>query len=118
MRKRFLTSITLALCMPASMVSGQDRPQDSAAAAKQDFVLINKTGVSVVSFNASPSEEEEWGPNILGQQVLKSGESAKITFEHDATACLWDLRATYEDDDTTEMNKVDLCEVATVTLNP
>lgn len=87
-------------------------------AANQDFQILNKTGHTVVAFNVSPTNENEWGPDILGQDVLNDGESAKITFKRGEDECMWDLRATYDDNDTTEMKGVNLCQIATVTLNP
>lgn len=103
---------------PAAPAAGGNATAPTTAAGQQDFTIINKTGHTVVSFNVSPSNEDEWGPDILGQDVLNNGESAKITFARDAGECLWDLKATYDDDDTTEMKKQNLCEIAEVTLTP
>lgn len=98
---------------------------DSAPAAptapsggNQNFKILNKTGHTIVAFNVSPNKEDQWGPDILGQDVLNDGESANITFARDEKECIWDLRATYDDEDTTEMTAVNLCEVATVTFHP
>ncbi|MES2989519.1 MAG: hypothetical protein V4808_16615 [Pseudomonadota bacterium] len=112
------TNTTAAAPAPAAPAGDAAAPAAGTAAGQQDFTIVNKTGHTVVNFNVSPTSENEWGPDILGQDVLNDGETAKITFSRDADACLWDLKATYDDDDTTEMKKVDLCEVATVTLNP
>ena len=112
------TANTAAPAPAASAPAGDSAAPSGTAAGQQDFTIINKTGHTVVSFNVSPTNENEWGPDILGQDVLNNGESAKITFSRDAAECMWDLKATYDDDDTTEMKKVNLCEVAEVTLNP
>ncbi|MBV9881882.1 MAG: hypothetical protein JO276_02635, partial [Sphingomonadaceae bacterium] len=55
---------------------------------------------------------------ILGRDTLGNGESAEISFPHDTSQCMWDIRATYDDGDTTDMRGVNLCTVATVTLTP
>ena len=94
---------------PSAVVQGQ---------ARQNFTVVNRTGYTVVTLNVSPSTENSWGPDILGRDVLANGESAEITFDRGETQCMWDIRATYDDGDTTDMRGVNLCSVATVTLTP
>ena len=69
-----------------------------------------------MTLNVSPSNENSWGPDILGRDTLANGESAQITFPHGETACNFDIKATYDDGDTTDARGVNLCQVATVTL--
>ena len=85
-------------------------------AVNQDFSLVNNTGHTVMTLNVSPSDSDEWGPDILGAEVLANGESAEISFERGQAQCNWDLRATYDDGDTTDARNVNLCELTTVTL--
>ena len=94
---------------PSAVVQGQ---------ARQNFTVLNRTGFTVVTLNVSPSTETNWGPDILGRDVLANGESAAITFDRSESQCNFDIKATYEDGDTTDMRNVDLCTVGTVTLSP
>jgi hypothetical protein len=94
---------------PTALVQGQ---------ARQNFTVVNNTGHVVMTLNVSPSSETVWGPDILGRDVLGNGESTVITFDRDESVCMWDIRATYDDGDTTDMRQVNLCQVATVTLTP
>jgi hypothetical protein len=82
----------------------------------QNFTLNNQTGHVVVTLNVSPSNEDTWGDDILGRDVLANGESAEITFARAETQCQWDIRATYDDGDTTDARGVNLCELTTVNL--
>jgi hypothetical protein len=88
----------------------------TTAGANQDFTLVNNTGHTVMTLNVSPSDSDEWGPDILGSDVLANGQSAQVSFERGQDQCNWDLRATYDDGDTTDARGVNLCELATVTL--
>jgi hypothetical protein len=97
---------------------GEGATGGTTAGAQQNFTITNNTGHTVVTLNVSPSNENAWGPDILGRDTLANGESAQITFERGDTQCQWDIRATYDDGDTTDMRGVNLCEVATVTLTP
>ena len=96
------------------------RSHRSAAPAgdqtNQNFTLVNNTGHTVVTLNVSPNNENAWGPDILGADTLANGQTAAITFPRGEEQCSWDIRATYDDGDTTDARGVDLCQIATVTL--
>jgi hypothetical protein len=110
--------------MPPGAVSAQTAPAASSpdqggstsGQGRQDFTLVNSTGHIVTALNVSPSDEDTWGENILGGDKLGNGESAQITFDRGEKACVWDIRATYDDGDTTDARGVNLCQVTTVTL--
>ena len=89
----------------------------AAYAADQDFTIVNNTGQAIMTLNVSPTESDEWGPDILGVDILANGERAEISFERGEDRCEWDIRVTYEDGDTGDWRGIDLCETATVTLS-
>jgi len=89
----------------------------AAYAARQDFVIVNKTGQAIMTLNVSPSEEDSWGPDILGTDILAAGERAEVSFDNTEERCDWDLRVTYEDGDTGDWRDVNLCETAVVELS-
>jgi hypothetical protein len=88
-----------------------------AFAAPQDFRIVNHTGQVVMTLNVSPTGDDEWGPDILGVDVLANGESADISFDRDEDKCHWDLRVTYEDGDTGDWRNINLCETTEVELS-
>ena len=116
------TSNAAAPAAPAGNTAAGGEAGAAPAAAgdqtNQNFTLTNNTGHVVVTLNVSPSNEDSWGPDILGRDVLANGESAEITFPRAETQCQWDIRATYDDGDTTDQRGVNLCELTTVTLTP
>lgn len=87
-----------------------------AFAAPQDFTIVNHTGHVVMTLNVSPTSEDEWGPDILGVDVLANGESSEITFDPGTDQCHWDVRVTYDDGDTGDWRNINLCETTTITL--
>lgn len=82
----------------------------------QNFTLTNNTGHVLTTLNVSASNDNAWGPDILGRDVLANGESAEITFPRAETACMWDIRATYDDGGTSDNRGVNLCETTTVSM--
>jgi len=89
----------------------------AAYAAQQDFVVVNNTGQAILTLNVSPAEEDAWGPDILGVDVLAAGERGEVTFDREEDRCEWDIRVTYEDGDTGDWRGIDLCETAVVELS-
>ena len=110
---------TAAPAAPAAPAGGNATGGGEAATGdqtNQNFTLVNNTGHVVTTLNVSPSNSDQWGEDILGRDVLANGESAQITFPRAETQCTWDIKATYDDGDTTDARGVNLCQVATVTL--
>jgi hypothetical protein len=145
MRKLYLTGALLASALavagcnkaattntaaaPAANTAAPAAPAGNAAAgnsaaaapaggdqAQQNFTVVNNTGHTVVTLKVSPTNDNNWGPDILGRATLGNGETAQITFPRNTTQCAWDIQATYDDGTNTDMRNVDLCTVATVTL--
>ena len=90
----------------------------AAYAAMQDFNIHNRSGHTVVTLNVSPSSSNDWGPDILGQDVLANGASAEVSFDRSESECMWDIRATYDDGDTGDWRNINLCETTDITLTP
>ena len=78
--------------------------------------MVNATGHVVQTLNVSPTTEDEWGPDILGRDVLQTGQTAQIVFDRAESQCNYDIRVTYDDSDTSEMRNLNLCTTATVQL--
>jgi hypothetical protein len=100
----------------AGGATGGEAAAPAAGQAQQNFTVVNNTGHTVMTLNVSPSNENSWGPDILGSDVLANGQSASVTFPRGEAQCSWDIKATYDDGDTTDARGVNLCQVATVTL--
>lgn len=105
--KRFALGICLAAIVAASL---------AAAAGDQDFLLINKTGLTVDEVYLSPSDDDSWGEDVLGIDVLPDDGRVQITFSRKETACVWDLKIVDEDDDDVVWEEIDLCKASQVTL--
>ncbi len=91
-------------------------PSATVGTARQNFSVVNATGHIVTTLNVSPTSENEWGPDILGRDVLQNGQTAQIVFDRAETQCNYDIKATYDDGDTTDMRNVNLCTIGTVNL--
>jgi hypothetical protein len=88
-----------------------------AQEAKQDFKLVNKTGYELKALYVSPTNSDDWQEDILGQDVLPDGQVVNVHFSPKANTCLWDLKVTYSDDDSSAVwQKVNLCTIEKITI--
>jgi hypothetical protein len=102
---------------PAPEASGETgAPTGTVGTARQNFSILNSTGHVVMTVKVSPTSETSWGPDILGSNVLQNGQTLEVAFDRSTTECNYDIQATYDDGDTTDMRNVDLCRVGTVNL--
>lgn len=81
-----------------------------------DFTLVNSTKYTIVELYVSPTNDDKWGEDVLGEDVLKPGEKVDISFSRGETTCTWDLKIVDEDKDEVEWAKFNLCEASEITL--
>jgi hypothetical protein len=86
----------------------------AAFAAQQDFTITNHTGHVIVTLNVSPNNDDHWGPDILGRDVLANGEQAEVSFDRNEDQCSWDIKVTYDDGANNDLRGVNLCETTEV----
>jgi hypothetical protein len=89
----------------------------SATGAKQDFTLVNKTGVVINKLFISPHDKDDWEEDILGQDTLASGQTLEITFNREEKADNWDLRIEDTQGNAIEWENLKLSEINKITLH-
>ena len=110
--KKIIAMAGLVLAVAFGGLSSQ-----AYAEAKQDFVLINKTGYEIKEVFVSPGNSDDWEEDVLGQGTLGDGQKVEIKFHRSATGCKWDVKVVYTDDGSSAIwHDVDLCEVSKITI--
>ena len=87
-----------------------------AQSIELDFTLVNKTGVDIYKVYISPSEQDDWGKDVLDIDVLEDGESVELEFEEEEEAELWDLKVEDENGTAITWERLDLTEITSCTL--
>ncbi|MBX3497421.1 MAG: hypothetical protein KF769_14370 [Parvibaculum sp.] len=89
----------------------------AAPAAAQDlaFMLANESGYDLVEFYASPVDINDWEDDILGQDILRSGDALRVIIADGREQCTYDLRMVFADGDVLE-DTTDLCETGSYTI--
>ena len=87
-----------------------------ARASDADFTLKNKTGYQIDEVYVSPHSSQNWGRDRMGADALADGDSKDINFPHGGSACRFDIKVKYNDEDTAEWGDVNLCQYSTISL--
>lgn len=89
----------------------------AAQASDADFSLRNRTGYQIDEVYVSGHSSKSWGRDIMGRDALGDGETVRITFPHGGSACRFDIKVKYHDDNSTaEWSDVDLCQYELISI--
>jgi len=86
-------------------------------AGKQDFTVVNQTGIEIHELYVTPHDSDDWEDDILGQDTLPSGSEVDIHFSRKEKAASWDLRIVDGKGNSTEWEDLDLLTISRVTLH-
>jgi hypothetical protein len=87
------------------------------AQGKQDFDLVNRTGITITEVYITPHDANDWGENVFtGDEPLKDGESTTIVFSRKEKAKWWDLYVIDKAGNRFQWNSLNLLEISEVTL--
>ncbi len=89
----------------------------SSYAGKQDFLLVNKTGIDIQEIYIAPHSSEDWQEDVMGKEMLVDGKSVKINFVRQTKTKLWDLKVVNKDGKASVWQNLDLLEISKVTLH-
>ena len=113
-RRTLVARLLFALALTAVVPQANAAPNHDP----RDFRLINASSIVFVAVYVAPSSSNDWGDDIMGQDVLNPGETVTIHFsKFDGTTCYYDIKVTGPKGEEGELNQVDLCTIETVTFH-
>jgi hypothetical protein len=93
--------------------SGTELPESSA---NLDFVMLNRTGQTIVELNISPAGEESWSDNLLHYPEVPDQERAAASYARDVELCRWDVRVRFPSGQRRSWPAINLCDTVRVEL--
>ncbi len=97
----------LVLAAPALPVVAQDI----------EFTLINNSSQSLHYFYTTPSNQNDWGDDLLGPDgTLEPGYQGTVYIGDGSDQCLYDFRFETAEGAVMEVAAVDICELNSYTL--
>ena len=90
----------------------------AAPAFAEDLVfnLTNTSSLNLQELYVSASDTDAWGEDILGRDVLASGEAGDVTIADGRDVCSYDMRFVMDNGNTIE-GSADLCENSQFTIH-
>ncbi len=86
------------------------------AAVNLDFTLHNKTEKTIHHMYVSGHDDDQWGEDVLGKDVLEEGESTEIKFSEGTAAAAYDMKIEFDDKSTGVWKNLDLSQITDITL--
>lgn len=86
-------------------------------AGDQDFKLVNRTGFDIAEVYVSAHSKDDWESDVMGKAVLATGAAVDIHFAPSAKTKEWDLKVVDGKGKAIVWEKLDLLEIAKVTLH-
>jgi len=103
------TRLALNLCRDPRVTFGDPN------APRREARVRNTADRTIREFYASTRAPLSWGPDRLSSTILEPG--AGFTLRLRGSACLWDLRAVYEDDAEEVKQGIDLCTMRDIVFD-
>jgi len=88
-----------------------------AAAQTVEFTIINDSSVDLHYFFTTPSNENNWGEDLLGDSgILEAGYQATATIGDGSDQCLYDFRFVMENGAELVEPQIDICTLDSYTI--
>lgn len=78
-------------------------------AANPSFLLINRSRAVLNELYLSPSDEESWGEDRLGDATLPGGASRTVRLPRGV--CVYDIRVVFANGEANEKRRLNLCDI-------
>lgn len=110
---RLLLAVALAALITLPSVAQRSRP--APRPAQRELTIRNQGAVDIHELYASPTTDDQWGRDRLGDRILPAGSSFAVRFAAGA-GCTVDVRVVYADGRDDEVRNHDICREPTLAL--
>ena len=112
MHRRALTAALLG----AALIGSSAALPVAAQSNDPSFRVVNRTSNVVQEVYASPSTQQNWGQDRLGNDVVQPGASYIVRLPADGN-CVYDLRFVYQGGRSEERRNLNTCDLTDVVLD-
>ena len=93
-------------------VAASGAPQQAGPTGNPSFNLVNQGRQTVMQIFASPTTDQNWGPDRLGADTVAPGAIFPVRLPEGP--CMYDIRIVYDAGQPEERRSVNLCEITNV----
>jgi len=88
----------------------------NASALDRRVKINNTSSYDIIEFYASNTGTDSWEEDILGEDILPSGQSVMVNIDDGSGYCKFDFLAVFEDGDQVVQPDNNVCEISTFTI--
>jgi len=82
------------------------------------FDVVNNTGVTLVDVYVTPAETENWGQDILPNNLFEDGSTITVNIPAEyGTTCMFDMKITDGNGGHITFTGIDACKLVTLQIN-
>jgi hypothetical protein len=82
------------------------------------YDVVNNTGVTLVDVFVTPAETNNWGNDILPNNLFEAGSTIKVTIPPDyGETCMFDMKITDAAGGHITFTNIDICKVLKIQIN-
>jgi hypothetical protein len=89
--------------------SGGGQQNNQAQQGNPSFNLVNQSGRMIEEFFASPSSSQNWGPDRLGDTMVRPGQTYPVRLPYGE--CQYDIRIVFRGGEAQERRGVNACSI-------
>jgi hypothetical protein len=102
----FMMAIILAVGTSLNEASAQ-----SNDLYDRSVVIENRSSYGLIEFRASNRNDNSWGPDLLGNMILRSGYRIKLDVDDGSGYCMYDFMATFSNGAKIRKYNIDVCTI-------
>lgn len=108
----------MTLFAPFLLTVGMIALAAPAMAQDRKVTIVNNSGFTISYFYGSNVGTTFWEEDLLSSDVLSNGATVVVNFDDTTGYCRFDFRAIFDDGTELVKKDVNVCEIATFTINP
>jgi hypothetical protein len=90
----------------------------NSSAQALTYQVVNNTGVTLVDVYVTPSETNNWGNDILPNDLFENGSTITVTIPADyGTTCMFDMKITDAAGGHVTFTGIDACKLVKLQIN-
>lgn len=111
-RATLLGLLAIAPCIAADLPQAQAQVQ-YAQRCDTNLRVVNNSRSNVTRIFYNPSSNSNWGPDRLGGNVLRPGQSIVFRLQHEVP---YDFRVVWRGNEAAEMRRTNICVISAVVI--
>lgn len=96
----------------------QKTESNSSEGITYSYDVVNNTGFTLVDVLVTPAETNNWGKDILPNDLFEAGSTIRVTIPPDyGETCMFDMKITDTQGGSITFTNIDICKITKLQIN-